>query len=181
MSCCCQTEEKATIQSVSTDMQISALEELIDRYRGVEGSLISVLQGIQEMYGYLPRPVLEYIAERLGMKKARIYGVATFYAQFRFTPVGKHLILLCQGTACHVNGADKIETALCDELRVEMGGTTADRLFTLTEAACLGCCSLAPVMMIDGQAYGPLTPDKARKVIRAIYKQEEQSREEVGA
>ncbi len=181
MSCCCQTEESATIQSVSTGAQLSALEDLIDRYKGIEGSLISVLQGIQEMYGYLPRPVLEYIAEQLGMKKARIYGVATFYAQFRFTPVGKHLILLCQGTACHVNGADKIETALCDELRVEMGGTTADRLFTLTDAACLGCCSLAPVMMIDGQAYGPLTPDKARKVIRAIYYQEEQSREEVGA
>ncbi len=181
MSCCCQTEKNATIKSVSTETQISALEELIDRYKGIEGSLISVLQGIQEMYGYLPRPVLEHISDRLGLKKAKIYGVATFYAQFRFTPVGKHLILLCQGTACHVNGADKIETAVCDELRVEMGGTTADRLFTLTEAACLGCCSLAPVMMIDGQAYGPLTPDKARKVIRAIYYQEEQSREEVGA
>ena len=181
MTCCCQTEGKATVQSVSNETQINALEELINRYKGVEGSLISVLQGIQEMYGYLPRPVLEYMAERMGMKKARIYGVATFYAQFRLTPVGKHLILLCQGTACHVNGADKIETALCDELRVEMGGTTADRLFTLTEAACLGCCSLAPVMMIDGQAYGPLTPDKAREVIRALYKQEDQSVEEVGA
>ena len=181
MTCCCQTEGKATVQSVSNETQITALEELINRYKGVEGSLISVLQGIQEMYGYLPRPVLEYIAERLGVKKARIYGVATFYAQFRLTPVGKHLILLCQGTACHVNGSDKIETALCDELQVEMGGTTADRLFTLAEAACLGCCSLAPVMMIDGQAYGPLTPDKARQVIRAIYKKEEQSREEVGA
>lgn len=181
MSCSCQTEEKAAIQRVSTETQISALEELINRYKGVEGSLISVLQGIQEMYGYLPRQVLEYIAKRLDIKKARIYGVATFYAQFRLTPVGKHLILLCQGTACHVNGADKIEAALCDELGVEMGGTTENRLFTLTEAACLGCCSLAPVMMIDGQAYGPLTPDQARKVIRGILKQEEQSREEVGA
>ncbi len=181
MSCCCQTEESTTIQSVSTAIQLSALEDLINRYRGVEGSLISVLQGVQELYGYLPRPVLEHISLQLGMKKARIYGVATFYAQFRLTPVGKHLILLCQGTACHVNGADKIETALCDELGVEMGGTTDDRVFTLTEAACLGCCSLAPVMMIDGQAYGPLTPDRARNVIRDIYKQEEQSREEVGA
>ena len=182
MSCCCQAEEKITIENVSTEAQLSGLEDLIIRFGGVEGSLISVLQGIQEVYGYLPRPVLEYISERLGIKKARIYGVATFYAQFRLTPVGKHLILLCQGTACHVNGADKIEAALCDELRVEMGGTTSDRLFTLNAAACLGCCSLAPVMMIDGQAYGPLTPDKARNVIRFIYKQEAESRqEEVGA
>lgn len=181
MSCCCQLGEKTEIRSISTEAQISALQDVIDKYSGVEGSLISILQNIQQLYGYLPLPVLEHISDRLGIKKAKIYGVATFYAQFRFTPVGKHLILLCQGTACHVNGADKIETALCDELRVEMGGTTEDRLFTLNEAACLGCCSLAPVMMIDGQAYGPLTPDKARKVIRSIYKLEESNREEVGA
>ncbi len=181
MSCCSQLGEPTALQSVSTEAQIASLQEVINKYTGVDGSLISILQNIQQLYGYLPLPVLEHISDRLGIKKAKIYGVATFYAQFRFTPVGKHLILLCQGTACHVNGADKIETALCDELQVEMGGTTEDRLFTLNEAACLGCCSLAPVMMIDGQAYGPLTPDKARNVIRAIYKQEELSREEVGA
>ncbi len=182
MSCCCEGHEKSDVQTVSTDVQLADLKKQIDRFRGVEGSLISVLQQIQAIYGYLPLPVLDYVSDQLGIKKAKIYGVATFYAQFRLTPVGKHLILLCQGTACHVNGADKIETALCDELNVEMGGTTEDGLFTLNEAACLGCCSLAPVMMIDGRAYGPLTPDKARNVIRGIYKQEaESSREEVGA
>lgn len=179
---CCQPEERADIGVVGTEAQLTAAEDLIDKYRGVEGGLIPLLQGIQEVYGYLPRPVLEYLSERLGIKKARIYGVATFYAQFRLAPVGKHLVLLCQGTACHVNGADKLKTALCDELQVTMGGTTADRLFTLTEAACLGCCSLAPVMMVDGQAFGPLTPDKARHVIRSIYEQEAEShREGVGA
>lgn len=181
MSCCCEGTEKPVIRSVSTDAQLADLEILINRFRGIEGSLISVLQQIQAIYGYLPLPVLDYVSDQLSMKKAKIYGVATFYAQFRLTPVGKHLILLCQGTACHVNGADKIETALCDELKVEMGGTTEDGLFTLNEAACLGCCSLAPVMMIDGRAYGPLTPDKARQVIRTIYKQEQSIREEVGA
>jgi len=182
MSCCDQKGPGDAAVGIGTAAQMNDLQDTINKYHGVEGSLISVLQNVQRIYGYLPRPALEQVAERLGIKKAKIYGVATFYAQFRFTPVGKHLILLCQGTACHVNGADKIETALCDELRVEMGETTDDRLFTLNEAACLGCCSLAPVMMIDGQAYGPLTPDKARQVIRDIYKRERQSQpEEVGA
>jgi NADH-quinone oxidoreductase subunit E len=88
--------------------------------------------------------------------------------------MGKYVILLCQGTACHVNGSEKIETALSEELKIKLGETTADGLFTLTDAACLGCCSLAPVMMINGQAYGPLTPDKARGIIRGIYAQENQ-------
>ena len=145
---------------------------------GKTGMLIPVLQKAQDIYGYLPVEVMRHIAAELGIKPAKVYGVATFYAQFRFTPVGKYIILLCQGTACHVNGADKIETALCDELKIKPGETTEDGLFTLNNAACLGCCSLAPVMMINGQAYGPLTPDKARRIIRDIYSGERQGAEE---
>ena len=98
-------------------------------------------------------------------------GVATFYTQFRLTPVGKNLIMLCKGTACHVNGADSIEKALCEELDIADGETTDDGLFSLKTVACLGCCSLSPVMMINENTYGSLTPEKAVSVIREIRKE----------
>ena len=95
-------------------------------------------------------------------------GVATFYSQFRLKPVGKNLILLCKGTACHVNGADSIAKALRDELGIGDGETTEDGLFSLKEVACLGCCSLSPVMMVNETAYGSLTPEKAKEIVRRI-------------
>jgi len=143
----------------------TALDKVLDEYGGVEGSLITVLQKAQEIYGYLPREVIEYIAGALRLKTATVYGVATFYTQFRFEPVGKYLIMLCMGTACHVNGAKTIEAAVCDELGIEDGETTQDGLFTLNNVACLGCCSLSPVMMINGETYGQLTGDKVRNVL----------------
>jgi len=146
----------------------SRLQEVVKTYRGQPGSLVTVLQRVQAIYGYLPQPVMRYLSGELQIKPARIYGVATFYSQFRLTPVGKYLILLCQGTACHVNGSERIRSAVCEELRIRPGETTHDRLFTLSDVACLGCCSLAPVMMINGQAYGPLTTDKALKIIREL-------------
>ena len=161
------TESKDTID-------LKLLDQVLAECKGRPGTLIPVLQKAQDIYGYLPVEVMDHIAEQLGVKPAKVYGVATFYAQFRLTPIGKYEILLCQGTACHVNGADRIETALCDELKIRPGETTEDGLFTLNNAACLGCCSLAPVMMINGQAYGPLTPDKARDIIRDIYAREKQ-------
>jgi NADH-quinone oxidoreductase subunit E len=182
MTCCYKQGNSSDKQCDSSILNLQLLEDVIENYRGVDGSLITVLQKAQEIYGYLPSSVLQHISDKFGAKRAKIYGVATFYTQFRLNPTGKYIILLCQGTACHVNGSDKIETALCDELKIKMGETTADGIFTLEEAACLGCCSLAPVMMINGRAYGPLTPDKARKIIREIYAGEKESqREEVGA
>ncbi len=182
MTCCCQEEKNSNQECDSSTKNLQLLEDVIENYRGVDGSLITVLQKAQDIYGYLPLSVLQHISDKLGAKRAKIYGVATFYTQFRLNPMGKYIVLLCQGTACHVNGSEKIETALCDELKIKMGETTADGIFTLNEAACLGCCSLAPVMMINGRAYGPLTPDKARNIIREIYVQEKDlQREEVGA
>ena len=142
------------------------LDIAIDEYGVAEGSLITILQKAQEMYGYLPREVIEYIACALKIKTAKVYGVATFYTQFRFEPVGKYLIMLCKGTACHVNGAKTIEDAVCEELGISDGETTHDGLFTLNNVACIGCCSLSPVMMINGETYGLLTGDKVREVIR---------------
>ena len=150
----------------SIDLEL--IEPTLEKYEGVPGSLIAILQEAQETYSYLPMDVLELIAERTGTPIASIIGVATFYAQFRLAPVGKHLIMLCKGTACHVNGSDLISAAITDELGIADGETTEDGLFSLEHVACLGCCSLSPVMMIDGKTYGSLTPDKAKKVLRQL-------------
>lgn len=175
----CNDDKNFSSSSIQDNIDLSLLSEVMQCYRGEKGSLITVLQKAQEIYGYLPLPVLKYIAKELQVKPATVYGVATFYTQFRLNPVGKYLILLCQGTACHVNGADTIKTALIEELKIKEGQTTEDGLFTLDTAACLGCCSLAPVMMINGQAYGPLTPEKAINIIRGIYAAEKESTGEV--
>jgi len=141
------------------------LDKTLEEYKNVEGSLITILQKAQDIYGYLPREVIERIAGALKQKAAKVYGVATFYTQFRFNPVGKYLIMLCKGTACHVNGATMIEDAVCEELGILDGETTGDGLFTLNNVACIGCCSLSPVMMINGETYGTLTREKVKVVL----------------
>jgi len=144
------------------------IDKALEKYKTVEGSLITVLQIAQDIYDYLPREIIEYIAGAMKIQTAKVYSVATFYKQFRFEPVGKNLILLCMGTACHVNGARIIEDAICDELGISDGGTTEDGLFTLNNVACIGCCSLSPVMMINGVTHGLLTDEKARKIINGL-------------
>ncbi len=151
-----------------TPSDLSLIEHVLDTYAEVPGSLIAILQEVQETYGYLPMDVLELVAKRTGTPIATIMGVATFYAQFRLEPVGKYLIMLCQGTACHVNSSELISSAITDELGIEDGQTTPDGLFSLKHVACLGCCSLSPVMMINGTTYSSLTPDKAKKVLRSL-------------
>ncbi|NLK72529.1 MAG: NADH-quinone oxidoreductase subunit NuoE [Clostridiales bacterium] len=152
----------------SSAFDFSKLEPVLKKYKNVSGSLITILQQAQDIYGYLPKEVMNYIAGETGVKPAKIYGVATFYTQFRLEPVGKYLIMLCQGTACHVNGSKMIEEAICEELNITEGETTEDGLFTLNNVACLGCCSLSPVMMINGETYGNLTKDSVRKVLKDI-------------
>lgn len=136
-------------------------------------NLITVLQKAQDIYGYLPTDVLYEIAEKTGNSPAKVMGVATFYTQFRLKKVGKYLILLCKGTACHVNGADGIEKAICEELGIKDGDTTEDGLFSLKTVACLGCCSLSPVMMINEETYGSLTPAKTVEILREIKGREQ--------
>ena len=147
---------------------LSLLDGILKEYAQVRGSLITILQKAQEVYGYLPADVIYYIAEQTGNTPAKVMGVATFYTQFRLTPIGKNLIMLCKGTACHVNGADAVEKAICEELQIKDGETSADGLFSLKTVACLGCCSLSPVMMINEDTYGSLTPAKAVEIIRTI-------------
>ena len=158
-------------QKTKTDL--SLLEPTLSAYAAVPGSLITILQRTQEIYGYIPTDAVYHIAERTGETPAKIMGVATFYSQFRFRPVGKYLIMLCKGTACYVNGANAIAEAVIDELGIHENETTEDGLFSLSLVSCLGCCSLAPVMMINDRTYGSLTPDKAKTILRELRKEAE--------
>jgi NADH-quinone oxidoreductase subunit E len=143
-----------------------AFGRMLWRHRGEPGMLIPLLQAAQDSYGHIPPLAVEQISEVTGIPASEIYGVITFYRQFRLKPVGKHLIRLCKGTACHVVGADMIAQTVADELKVPPDETTDDGLFTFTVVACLGCCSLAPVLMIDEEAYGRMTPQQVRRILR---------------
>lgn len=176
---CCGGKQNLMVNTSDPHIDLKKLNPILKKYKNVSGSLITILQKAQEIYGYLPMEVLDHIAENIGIKPAKVHGVATFYTQFRLKPIGKYLIMLCQGTACHVNGSKAVEEAICDELNICEGETTEDGLFTLNNVACLGCCSLSPVMMINEETYAKLTPEKVRKILREIKKNE--SSKEVSA
>ena len=147
---------------------VELLNPLIEKYKNKKGNLIPLLQGAQDIFGYIPRVAFDKLAVETGIPLSEMYGVATFYAQFRLKPVGKHIVKVCHGTACHVQNAKAISTSLKEALKIEDGGTTEDGLFTLESVACLGCCSLAPVMMVAGETYGKLTGAQAVKIVRNI-------------
>ena len=154
------------------NVDLSLLEDVLAHYADVKGSLITILQKTQEIYGYIPMDAIYHISGRTGLTPAKILGVATFYSQFRFQAVGKYLIMICKGTACYVNGAERIIETVKEELGIGDNETTSDGLFSLSLVSCLGCCSLAPVMMINEDTYGSLTPDKVRKILRDIREKE---------
>lgn len=143
-----------------------AFEGILADYKGEQAQLIPLLQQLQEAYGYLPQDVIERLSKRTGIFVSQIMGVVSFYAQFRTQPVGKHIVKICFGTACHVIGAENIADAICRELGVSLGGTTEDMAFTVESVACIGCCSLAPVITINDETFGRLTPDTARQAIK---------------
>ena len=145
---------------------VGAFGRMLWRHRGEPGMLIPLLQAAQDSYGWVPAPAIEQISEVTGVPSAEICGVITFYRQFRLHPPGKHLIRLCRGTACHVAGAGALAGVIEDELGVVPGDTTADGLFSFTVVACLGCCSLAPVLMVDDRTFGRLNPQKVRRRLR---------------
>ncbi len=135
-------------------------------YGGEAGALIPLLQSAQESYGYIPAGAIDAISEITGIPAADIYGVITFYAQFRLRPLGRYLVKVCDGTACHVNGSRAIINAIAEALRLESGDTTGDGLFTVQQVACLGCCSLSPAMMVNEETYGRLTPKKIQQILK---------------
>ncbi len=162
--------EEAALPSASQ----AEIEEALDGLAASpEVNLIGALQEIQQRFGYLPPAALETISRRTKVPLSRIYGVVTFYAQFYTEPRGKHTVLCCRGTACHVKGAARVLEAVKRELGVEEGESTPDLLFYLETVACLGTCFLAPVVMIDNDYYGLLTPQRIETILRSYRAQSE--------
>jgi NADH-quinone oxidoreductase subunit E len=141
------------------------LREVFSRYRGEKQDLIPILQDTQKQFRYLPAAAMREIADFLHMPESTIYGVSTFYAQFKLTPLGKKIIRVCRGTACHVRGASRVLNELESQLGIKAGETTEDREYTLETVACIGACALAPTMTIDNETYGKMTPKKVAEVL----------------
>jgi NADH:ubiquinone oxidoreductase subunit E len=169
-SACVVGERPATFQA-PVDMKL--LDPVIAGIRSGSG-LIEAMHATQEAYGYLPRVALEAIAEEMHLDFSRVYGVASFYSQFRLRPVGKYVIDVCMGTACHVAGAPLVLEAFSQELEIPVGETTLDGLFTLQTVNCVGACALAPVVRLgDDETFGRMGPNEARRLVRRLRKQEE--------
>ena len=149
-------------------LKAEGLRQELEEFPKEPRSLIPILQFIQNRHGYLPRSFMEEIGSYLGLAPSKVYSVASFYAQFRFEPLGDHLVRVCHGTACHVKGAETVTETVESELGIDMGETTEDGEFTMERVACLGCCSLAPAMMVDDTVYGNLTRDKIKNILTDI-------------
>jgi NADH-quinone oxidoreductase subunit E len=153
------------------------LLEILGRYRGRGDVLVPVLQEIQSLYGYLPKRAIQHAALELGIPLARLHGVATFYNQFRFTPPGRYAIQVCRGTACHVAGSAGVLDVIGASLGVRQDETTPDGVFSLQTVACVGCCSLAPVIVVNRDVHGSLTPQRVVEVLRGYAGQADRSAE----
>jgi len=149
-----------------------ALAEIRKDIKGRPDELISLLQKFQRKLGYLPESILLEISRLTGQSPANVFGVATFYAQFRFKPIGKHMIKLCCGTACHVKGAERMLDNLKEYLQIEPGETTKDGLFTLETVACFGSCALAPVVVVDDTVHGSMNRLKVIELIDDVRSQQ---------
>jgi len=147
-------------------MDLKVVDEIIERYKREEKALISILHDIQAEYNYLPREALLHIKESLNIPLIRIYSIACFYKSFSLKPRGKYIINVCMGTACHVRGAPRILERIERALGIKSGQTTRDSTFTLETVNCLGACALGPLITINGQYYGKMTPGKVEKILR---------------
>jgi NADH:ubiquinone oxidoreductase subunit E len=146
-------------------------QKILERYYEEKGNIISILQDVQEVFGYIPEDVVFWFAEKLNIPASNFFGVATFYAQFYLKPRGKHIITACCGTACHVKGAESIINRMRADLAIAEGeDTTADGQFTLENVACVGACSIAPVVIVNKKVYGNMSPDKASKMLKEYEK-----------
>ncbi len=142
------------------------LSRVLDTFRGEEEELIPILQDIQERFGYLPKEAMFDVSKFLGVPESRVYAVASFYAQFRFKPMGKNTVSVCRGTACHVKGAPRILDEFKRELGIDENETTEDQKYTLETVACLGCCALAPCATINDEVAANLTPKKVKSLFK---------------
>ncbi len=148
------------------------LDSLIHKYGARKEALIPLLLDIQSHFNWLPEEVIREVAQRLQLPLIDVYGVATFYKAFSLKPRGKHLVTVCLGTACHVRGGQRIVEAISREFGIQPGETTKDMKFSLETVNCLGCCAIGPIVVIDGEYYGGMTPQKALSLIKRIGKEE---------
>jgi len=146
----------------------AVIDAIVHKHNVQPGAMIPVLQEIQDIYGFVPPVVIQRIADDIGVPASEIYGIVTFYAQFRLQPLGRNLVKVCHGTACHLNGAEMVAEVLYQNTGVREGETGEDGEFTIERVACLGCCSLAPCLMLNGETYGRLTPESAGKIVSQI-------------
>lgn len=153
--------------------RFEAVVAVLDRYGRDPSKLIPILQAVQDEYRYLPEEIMTYVATALDISPAKVYGVATFYGHFSLEPKGKHVLKVCDGTACHVKGSGALVDALRAELRLEgKAKTTPDLLFTLETVSCLGACGLAPVMVVGEDVHGLVTKDEALRIVMDIKREE---------
>lgn len=155
--CCSNLEPKSE--------EFKKLDEVLAKYQGKKGALIPVLQATQDIFGYLPADALKEIARQMNLPLSKIYGVVTFYAQFHLNPRGRNIVRVCLGTACHVRGGAKIVEAVEKAIGIKDGETTEDLRYTFESVACIGACGLAPVMMVNDDTHGRLTPDKVAALL----------------
>jgi NADH-quinone oxidoreductase subunit E len=154
----------------SEEIDLEIANHVIDKYLTLPGNLMPVLQGIQDGYGYVPKPTIDLVAERLNVYPSQIYGVLTFYSQFHLKPRGRYIVRVCVGTACHVQGAERIVETFFDKLGIGHAETSTDLRYTFEKVACLGACGMAPLAMVNDATYGSMTVQKVGEII-ADYNQ----------
>jgi NADH-quinone oxidoreductase subunit E len=159
-------------QAAVRDLDLSVVGEMIEQFGTDSDAVIPILLGLQDAFGYLPIEAMQRVTEKTDITPAQIYGVATFYAQFRLEPLGEHMVRVCHGTSCHVRGIVGITETICDLLDLDGEGTTEDGKYTLEKVACLGCCSLSPVIMVDDKVYGGLTRKRAKRIFKQLQRED---------
>ncbi len=165
-----ELKERVNLKDLAERNPLFAIDEIVQRHNDQRGSAIPILQDVQNTFGYVAPEVLQRVSELTGIPDSELYSIVTFYAQFRLEAIGENLIQVCHGTACHLAGAEKITEALQHETGAPAGKTSPDGKFTLEKVACVGCCSLAPVVNMNEDTHIKLTPDKARKIVKNVRK-----------
>ena len=159
-------------EAVAIESPALAIDAIVHKHNVEPGAVIPILQEIQEAYGHVPPVAIQRVAEHMNIPASEIYGIVTFYAQFRLQPLGKNLVRVCHGTACHLSGAEMVAETLAQATGAKEGETSPDDLFTVERVACLGCCSLAPCIMVNNETHGRLTPESVSKLVAEMRKQE---------
>ena len=161
------------LEAVSREeLDFALIDNIVYKHNVEPGAVVPILQEIQNTCGYVPPVAIQRVAEHMSIPASEIYGIVTFYAQFRLEPLGKNLIKVCHGTACHLGGAEMVAETLAQATGAREGETSSDGLFTVEKVACLGCCSLAPCIMINEEIQGRLTPESVSKVVTEFKKTE---------